>query len=86
MSYSKEKLSHIISDIVADLLFYNRKECEFLIPEEVNHLMDLYEVDIDWIIAEFEKELFYAYKKCRINLCLKVTTLAIIQTPKGELY
>jgi len=57
MSTSKEKLANTISDMVSNLLYYDRREDEDLTLDEMNNLINSHEVDVNWIVAQFEKEL-----------------------------
>lgn len=54
----KQKINNLISDMVADLLYYDRKECEDMPVGKIEELIENNEITLHYICTTFNKELF----------------------------
>ena len=50
----KEYLQLVISDLLSDFLFYDRKECDVLPVGEIENMVEYAEVTVDEIVDWFE--------------------------------
>ena len=53
----ENKLDGYISDLVADFLYYDRKECEELPRGAIEEMIDNGEVTVDHIVSKFQEYL-----------------------------
>lgn len=53
----RDVILNTVSDLVADLVFYDRKEDEELGPDEINVAVDAGEITIDDMVSRFRDEL-----------------------------
>ena len=54
----KHKINNLISDMVADLLYYDRKEDEDLPVGKIEELIESNKITMHYICTTFNKELF----------------------------
>lgn len=58
----KDRILNKISDLVADLLYYNRKEDEELPEGRIEELISLGEITIDEMVERFKQEIIEGVK------------------------
>lgn len=57
----KEMILMIVSDLVADFCYYDRKECEVLTESQLDESIATGEITIDEIVDRFRSELVNVY-------------------------
>lgn len=53
----KDYILALVSDLVSDFVYYQRKECEDLGVDEIREAFDSGEVTVDEVVEAFRKEL-----------------------------
>lgn len=54
---TKQNIENIITDTVINLLYYDRKGCEVIPVGEIERLIKLGDISIDWMVDTFKQEL-----------------------------
>lgn len=62
MTDTKERIFNVISDSISDILFYDRKESEYLLQGEIELAIEGNIVSVDEIVAHFRAEFIKGIK------------------------
>lgn len=57
----KETVLNIISDLVSDFCYYDRKECESLTEAQLDEAVESGEITVDEMVEHFRSELTKVY-------------------------